>query len=195
MERTQRTMNNSVTRRDFQLAAGGAVVAPGCRSAPMLDLPPEDPARLVIKVKPPRASPVYRLRIDENCASFSIYMILFDTGNTENYRELQRTTSGRRDRRGVRRETQNTSRSDPSAHRGSIRPRVFSFLVKPQKPQSPNDVVPPWPLLTPKKNGCLGVTSPGGSDLSHMQFLRPSARPSAVSASRCSFLCSLCQSF
>lgn len=48
-------MHSSVNRRDFLFAAGGAVVAFGCRPAPALDLPPRDPARLVINVKPPHA--------------------------------------------------------------------------------------------------------------------------------------------
>jgi phospholipase/carboxylesterase len=48
-------MRNSDNRRDFILAAGGAAVALACRPARTLDLPPEDPARLVIKVKPPQA--------------------------------------------------------------------------------------------------------------------------------------------
>ena len=47
-------MQNSVNRRDFILAAGGAAVALACRPVQKLDLPPEDPARLIIKVKPPR---------------------------------------------------------------------------------------------------------------------------------------------
>lgn len=49
-------MHNSVNRRDFILAAGGAAAAAlACRPAHRLDLPPEDPARLVVNVKPPRA--------------------------------------------------------------------------------------------------------------------------------------------
>lgn len=49
-------MRKDINRRDFMLAAGGAAVALACRPAPKLDLPPEDPARLVIKVKPPRTT-------------------------------------------------------------------------------------------------------------------------------------------
>ena len=47
-------MRNSVNRRDFILAAGGAAVTLACRPAPKLDLPPEDPSRLIVKVKTPR---------------------------------------------------------------------------------------------------------------------------------------------
>jgi Predicted esterase len=48
-----------LNRRQFVKITGAAVLATGCRAAPALDLPPDDPARLIVDVKPPteRAGP------------------------------------------------------------------------------------------------------------------------------------------
>jgi phospholipase/carboxylesterase len=70
-------MRNSVNRREFILAAGGAAVALACRPAPMLDLPPEDPARLVVKVKPPRtriATGISKLGLGEDFSDGFIFV-------------------------------------------------------------------------------------------------------------------------
>lgn len=40
------------------MVTGAAALAAGCRNAPSLDLPPDDPARLVIDVEPPREKAV-----------------------------------------------------------------------------------------------------------------------------------------
>jgi hypothetical protein len=47
-------MQPAVNRRDFVKAAGAAAVAAGCRATPGLDLPLDDPARLVVDVKRPK---------------------------------------------------------------------------------------------------------------------------------------------
>jgi phospholipase/carboxylesterase len=70
-------MRKEINRRDFVLAAGGAAVALACRPAPTLDLPPEDPARLVIKVKPPRnkiAAGITRLGLGEDFSDGFIFV-------------------------------------------------------------------------------------------------------------------------
>jgi len=47
-------MHDSLNRRQFVKVTGATVLATGCRNAPTLDLPPDDPARLIIDVEPPR---------------------------------------------------------------------------------------------------------------------------------------------
>jgi phospholipase/carboxylesterase len=45
---------DTLNRRDFVKAAGAAAVFGGCRTSPGLDLPPDDPARLIVNVGPPQ---------------------------------------------------------------------------------------------------------------------------------------------
>jgi phospholipase/carboxylesterase len=73
----ERQMQKSVSRRDFLKVAGGAAVAIGCRPGPKLDLPPEDPARLVMNVKAPRstiAPGINRLGLGEDFSDGFIYV-------------------------------------------------------------------------------------------------------------------------
>jgi Predicted esterase len=70
-------MHNSVNRRDFLLAAGGAAVAMACRPAPTLDLPPDDPARLFVRIKPPKktiSAGITKLGLGEDFSDGFIYV-------------------------------------------------------------------------------------------------------------------------
>lgn len=49
-----KAVQTELNRRQFVKVTGVAALATACRSAPSLDLPPDDPARLIVEAKPPQ---------------------------------------------------------------------------------------------------------------------------------------------